>query len=205
MHESLPNHITQGRLEFLRGAARVTLRVEPSMPELFRARFTGPVPELQVQGGTVAVRYPLSFSDWLQLAMPWSQHGAELTLNGSIPWQLDFHGGVSDITGDLSGLQLSALDVAGGASKLLLRLPRPSGIVPIQLHGGASEVTLHRPVGVAASVEIGGGASQLTFDQQRLGAVGGPSRLATTGLEDRPSRYEIHVHGGASQLTVDMR
>ncbi|MDY7228967.1 hypothetical protein [Hyalangium rubrum] len=196
---------SQGRLAFLGGASRVTLRVEPSMPELFRARFEGPVPEVRVQGGSVSVRYQLSFSDWLQCVLDRGGQDVELTLNGAIPWQLDFHGGVSEVSGDLSRLRLSGLEVAGGASKLQLRLPRPTNVVPIHIHGGASQVRLYRPLGTGARVEIAGGVSHLAFDEQRLGAIGGYTRLETPGLEDRLSRYEIIVDGGASHLTVDAR
>lgn len=197
--------VTQGLLRFASGASRLTLHVDASMPELFRARFVGPVPEVRVQNGTLTFRHPHSFSDWLQYALPWSQAGGEITLNGSIPWQLDFHAGVSAVSGDLSQLPLRSLDVAGGASHLRLKLPRPSNIVPIHIHGGASHVTLHRPVGVAAQVEIGGGAAHLSFDEVRIEAIGGSSRLVTPGLEDRAHRYQIHVHGGASHLLIDSR
>lgn len=196
---------THGRLEFLGGASRVTLSADPTMSELVRVRSTGPVPTVRVQGGTVSVRYQLSFSDWLKCALPWGWQGVELLLNGSIPWQLDFHGGVSEVSGDLSRLQLSGLDVAGGASQFRLRLPRPSSVVPIHIHGGASHVRLHRPLGTGARLEIEGGVSHLAFDEQRLGAIGGYTRLETPGLGDRPSRYEINVDGGASHVTVDAR
>lgn len=197
--------VTHGRLQFRHGAAHITLRVDPSMPELYRARFIGPAPEIRVVDGTIDIRYRHSFSDWLQFTVPWRHTRGELVLNGSIPWQLDIHGGASDISGDLSQLQLRSLDVGGGASNLRLRLPRPSSVVPVEIQGGASEVTLHRPVGVAARMEIGGGAAELTFDEQYLGAVGGRTRLATYSIEDRPHRYEIRVRGGASHVTIDTR
>lgn len=196
---------TLGRLEFMHGASRITLRVDPSMPELFRARFVGPVPELRVVDGTVAVRYHLSFSDWLDFALPWRRAGGEIILNGSIPWHLDFHGGASDLSGDLSQLQLRALDIGGGVSNVRLWLPRPSSVVPVDIHGGASHVVFHRPVGVAARVEIDGGVSALDFDEQHLGAVGGSTRLASPGIEDRPHRYEIRVRGGVSHITLNTR
>jgi hypothetical protein len=196
---------SQGRLEFMHGASHITLRVDRSMPELYRARFVGPVPEVRVVDGAVTIRYHLSFSDWLDFALPWKRAGGEIILNGSIPWHLDIHGGASDISGDLSQLQLQALDVGGGVSNIRLRLPRPSSVVPLDIHGGASNVTFHRPLGVAVRMEIDGGASELDFDEQHLGAVGGSTRLASPGIEDRPHRYELRVRGGASHITVSTR
>lgn len=197
--------VTQGRLEFMQGASRITLRVDPEMKELFRARFTGPVPEVLAENGAISVRYHLSFSSWLQLALPWSQASGVITLNGSIPWQLEVHGGASDISGDLSPLQLRSLDVGGGASNVRLRLPKPAGIVPVEIHGGVSNVVFHRPVGTGVRMEIDGGASELDFDEQHLGAVGGSTRLASPGIEDRPHRYELRIRGGASHVTINTR
>lgn len=196
---------TSGRLEFMQGASRITLRVDPNMTELYRARFTGPVPEVRAENGTIAVRYHLSFTGWLQMALPWSQASGEIVLNGSIPWQLEVHGGASDISGDLSALQLRSLDVGGGASNIRLRLPKPASVVPVEIQGGVSNVTFHRPVGTAVRMEIDGGAAELDFDEQHLGAVGGSTRLASPGIEDRPQRYELRIRGGASNITVNTR
>jgi len=46
--------ITSARLEFTRGAARLTIEGE-EIPELFRARFGPPVPPVTVEDGTVTV------------------------------------------------------------------------------------------------------------------------------------------------------
>jgi len=197
--------LTSGRLEFMQGASRITLRVDPTMTELYRARFTGPMPELRAENGTLSVRYPLSFASWLQLAMPWSRASGEIILNGSIPWQLEVHGGASDISGDLSQLPLRSLDVGGGVSNVRLRLPRPSSVVPVEIQGGASNLVFHRPPGTAVRMEIDGGASELDFDEQHLGAVGGSTRLASPGIEDRPHRYELRIRGGASHIIVNTR
>jgi hypothetical protein len=196
---------SQGLLRFTEGASRITLHVDPSMPELFRARYLGPPPHIRVHEGTVTFRHRFSWGDFFKYAMPWGQYAVELTLNGSIPWQFEFAGGVSEVTGDLSQLKLGALDVSGGASKLSLRLPKPSGVVPVHIHGGVSHVTFLRPVGTAARIEIDGGVAWLAFDDNRLGAVGGYTRLESHAIEDRLSRYEFKVGGGASHITVGTR
>ena len=74
--------------------------------------------------------------------------------------------------------------------------------MPVRISGGASKVTLLRPRGSEARAEVSGGASQLVFDDQRLGAVGGRTVLASGGFADAADRYEIRFTGGASQVTV---
>ena len=149
--------ITHGRLQFTRGAANVTLRVDSSKGDLYRARFDGPPPEVHAQDGTVTVRYPRTFHPF-----DWRRRTAEVTLNPAIPWQIEFH-------------------------------------------GGASDVTIHRPKGVVARIRVGRGVSELAFDEQRFGAIGGETRLQTPGYDGAADRYDVEVAGGASKLSVGTR
>ena len=192
--------LTHGRLQFTRGAANVTLRVDSSMEDLYHARFDGLLPEVHAQNGTVTVRYPRTFHPF-----DWRKRSAEVTLNAAIPWQIEFHRGLSWLDADLSSLRLGSFEIAGGVSGVELALPRPSGTVPVRVSGGASEVSIHRPKGVAARLSVGRGASRLAFDEQRFGAIGGETRLQTGDYEDATDRYDVEVTGGASKLTVDSR
>jgi hypothetical protein len=192
--------IMYGHLQFVRGAANVTLRVDSSMGDLYSARFDGPLPEVHAQDGTVTVRYPRTFHPF-----DWRKRAAEVALNGSIPWQIEFRGGLSGLDADLSVLGLGSFEIIGGASRVAVTFPRPSGTVSVRVSGGASDVTIHRPAGVAAQVRVGRGASKLTFDDQHFGAIGGETRLQTPDYEGAADRYDIEVSGGASKLTVDAR
>jgi hypothetical protein len=192
--------ITHGRLQFTRGAANVTLRVDYSMGDLYRARFDGPPPEVHAQDGAVTIRYPRTFHPF-----DWRNRTAEVTLNPAIPWQIEFHGGLSRLDADLSVLELGSFEVTGGASGVAVTLPRPSGTVSVRVSGGASDVSIHRPEGVAARIRVGRGVSKLAFDEQRFGAIGGETRLQTIDYDGAADRYDLEVTGGASKLTVDTR
>lgn len=192
--------ITYGHLQFVRGAANVTLRVDSSLGDLYRARFDGPLPEVHARDGTVTIRYPRTFHPF-----DWRKRAADVTLNGSIPWQIEFRGGLSELNADLSVLRLGSFEIIGGASRVAVTLPRPSGTVSVRVSGGASDITIHRPAGVAARVRVGRGASKLTLDDQHFGAIGGETRLQTPDYEGVADRYDIEVSGGASKLTVDTR
>ena len=58
----------------------------------------------------------------------------------SIPWEFDVQLGAWRLTADLRDLQLSTVMFEGGASKVDLRLPHPSGTVPIHFRAGANDV-----------------------------------------------------------------
>ena len=188
-----------GRLEFARGASRVTIKADGGMSDLFRARFEGTVPMMLADAGRVTIEYPrLSPSEWL---LP-NRRAADVELNASVPWELVFGGGVSRLRADLSGLALRSLVIMGGASDLDVLLPQPLGVVHLRVGGGAAKVVLRRPVGVAAAVAIAGGVSKLALDDDQFGAVGGETHLASTGAGEAPDRYEIQIGGGASELTI---
>jgi hypothetical protein len=194
----------RGHLEFASGAANLVLRVEAEMPDLFRAHFAGVVPDMEARDGSVRIRYPHFWPvDWFRYALSSTRMAADVTLNGAIPWRIEIRGGASRLDGDLSALQLEALEIGGGASRVELTLPRPSGTIPIHIGGGASHVVLHRPKGAAARIRVGGGVVKLAFDAQQFGAIGWLPRLETTGYEDTTDRYDIEIAGGAATLTID--
>jgi hypothetical protein len=84
-------------------------------------------------------------------------------------------------------------------------LPTPSGTVPVRFLGGASNVAIHRPEGVAARVRVDGGSTNLAFDEQRFGALGGEVSLRSLEYEGDSDRYDITITGGASNVAIDTR
>jgi hypothetical protein len=191
--------LNTGRLEFARGAPRLTVR-GGGIPELVRARFDGPTPQVLVDGGAVTVRYPrFPFRGWLR---PWVRRGGQVTLNNNVSWDLSIHGGVAHLDADLRDLQLEVLEVRQGASRLDLRLPHPSGVVPVRIGGGASHVRIRRPAGIPVRLGIGRGVADLTFDNQEFGAVGGRLRLESPQAGAAEGSYQIEIAGGAAHVQV---
>ena len=109
------------------------------------------------------------------------------------------------------------MEVSGGISKVELNLPRPTAVVPVRLSGGANDLVLHRPAGVAVRLRIRGGVNKVTFDGQAVHKRGdiafagqppeqpGEIAIETPDLAASPQRYEIELSGGANRLTVDTR
>lgn len=185
-----------GRLRFMTGASRVMLRADAPSELLYVARFEGKVPIVREEAGTVSIQYP-RFS-----LLDWRKQGAQISLNATIPWQLELKGGVSKLDAELSALKLEGLELTGGASDCVVKLPRPVGTVPIRLSGGASDLTMHLPPGAAARLQVRGGVSKLVFQEQRLGAVGGAMNLESPDFKSTADRYDIEFTGGASNLSI---
>jgi DNA-binding MarR family transcriptional regulator len=186
----------QGRLRFGAGWGRLTLR-GARIKDLYRATFEGRRPQVTVgANGEVDVVYK-SFT-WFGPR----EISAQLTLTSAVPWSIELRRGISRLVADLRDLSISSIEISGGTSESELSLPRPRGTSTVRVTGGASRLVIRRPRGTAALVSVRGGASNLVFDAQQLGAVGGATRLSTTGWDTAPDRWSIEVTGGASDLSV---
>jgi hypothetical protein len=159
------------------------------------------MPTVGVQSGIVTILYPrIPVDDWLDRR---SERLAGVELNARIPWDIEIRGGASRLVADLRGLRLGALSVDGGASRLEVVLPAPSGTVVVVVLGGASNVAIQRPKGTAARLRVRGGATKLQFDERRIGASGGELDLQSRNYEGATDRYDIAVTGGANNLSID--
>jgi hypothetical protein len=184
--------VDMGRLVFARGVAHLTIGVDGSMEDLYRARFEGKVPDVRVDGGTVTVKYRPSFR---------ATRG-ELTLSGRVPWAIKAGMGMSNVVADLEDLELTGLEISGGASRLEVKLPRPKAAVRVRIGGGTSNVELIRPASVPVRVRIGGGASKLAIDDFHVGAAGGKTDWRSPDYDLVEGRYDIEIGAGASRVTV---
>ena len=190
-----------GRLRFTNGAHRVVIRASSHLRGLYRARFGERMPVVEVRGGVVSIRYTwVASCDWTGNH---PERPAEIALNAGIPWDVDVRGGASRLLADLSGLRLGSLKVDGGASRLEVVLPDPSGAVTVVILGGASNVAIRRPEGVSARLRVEGGVTNLTFDDRRIGATGGELVLQSRGYEDAVDRYDVAVTGGANNMSIE--
>lgn len=188
---------TSGRLRFTCGAHRVVIRADVHLRGLYRARFGYRKPVVGVRGGVVTIRFP--DCDWLNLR---SERPAEVELNARIPWDVEIRGGASRLAADLRELRLGSLSLDGGASRLEVVLPAPSGAVAVVILGGASNVAILRPNGVAARLRVGGGATNLQFDERHIGAAGRELDLRDRDYDSAVDRYDVAFTGGANNVSI---
>jgi len=186
-----------GQLVVACGIARLSLHADDRMTRLYQARFEGPLPKVSTKEGGVSIRYPRRL-----LGLGEKQGRAEIALNSAIPWQIVIHGGAPEIEAHLRGLDLARMEVIGGFSLIRLDLGAPTGRVPIQIKGGASEITVMRPAGVAARAHLKGWVSELVFDEQAWSGAGNNVRLQSPGFDPTVPCYDIEVTGHANMITI---
>jgi class 3 adenylate cyclase len=178
-------------------AGNLAIRLDPSLREAYRARFGRRAPRVRDQGGTVTIEYPLGLFGALARREP-----STVRLDASTPWKIEGRGPLRGVTVDLAAGILGGFEAKGGATRVTMSLPPPSGRVVLRFAGGLSEVTIHRPAGAEVGLRVTGGVSNLRLDDQAFRAVGGQTLLRTSGFEGASDRYEIEALRGARALTV---
>ena len=111
-------------------------------------------------------------------------------------------GGAAEVVAELGGLYLAELEIKGGFSTISLNLPTPSGVVPIRVTGGASEITVSRPAGVAVRIHLKGWVSELVFDDQTINGVDNNMRLQSSGFDPSATYYDIEITSYANKVTI---
>jgi TetR/AcrR family tetracycline transcriptional repressor len=184
---SLP--IEQARLE-IDWVSRLTIRADPTIPDLYAAYSEGKPPEVYASNGVVHLLHTRG------------RKPSVILLNATVPWEIHARHGASQFAADLRGLMLRAFDIDGGSSSLELTFPPPSGAVPIRLRGGTSKLTIHRPAEVPIRVEIRGGMNHLSFDRKTF-TPAGELTVQSPGYDRVADRYDVSLTGGASKLVID--
>ena len=128
----------------------------------------------------------------------------EIELNPRHPWRFQIQGATWNTVLDVGGLDVRAIKLDSGAAKVECFLPRPRGVVPIEVSGGVVGLTLHRPRGVAVVADISSGALRVKLDDYAVKAAVTDSQWESVqGASVAPDRYLLSIKGGAVQVTLD--
>jgi TetR/AcrR family transcriptional regulator, tetracycline repressor protein len=128
----------------------------------------------------------------------------EIELNPRHPWRFQIQGATWNTVLQVGGLDVRAIKLDSGAAKVECFLPRPRGVVPIEVSGGVVGLSLHRPRGVAVAADISTGAVRIKLDDYSVKAAVIDSQWESTeGASTAPDRYQLRIGGGAVQVSLD--
>jgi len=199
--------LTAATLDLSYNAATVDIRAGSLGDSLYQAHVDYPGSEnpptisLDRESGTLEIRESASFVPFRLFGS--SRRHLLVTLSDRIPWAIQVGGGATNLRLDLGGLQLSKLQVSGGANRLDAHLPSPKGTVLIDVSGGASNLTLRAPAQSEWRVAVSGGVSAVTINGSSSGTLGGDFQRQSPGYDSATNRFDIQISGGASR--VDFR
>ena len=198
---SAPLGASRGRrLVFDSGASWARLAAEEMPGELYRAVFRGRAPRVWLDDHSLTIHYHPFLGPGRQGGA--GEMAAEISLNDSIPWEIEIRGGAVHLDAELGGLVIRSLDIIGGASQLRLSLPEQEGTTYIYISGGLTNGLIRRPPSVGVRVRVSGGAAGLLCDDRRYPSSGGELVVESANNGSAASRYDIRISGGASNLTL---
>jgi hypothetical protein len=202
--ESAPlDGATRADVTLKHGAGRLSVRAGEDTAQLFAGTFGGGIEKkLERHDGTAVLELKTPSNAWGNVGFPFGR-GFEwnLGLNPTIPIALKYEGGAAETKMDLSGIQLTQLEINTGASATDVVLPPPQGKMRVVVHSGAASVKLRLPPNVSASIRGTMGLGALDIDQTRF-----PNRGMGIHQSDNYAtaidRIEMTVEGGVGSVQI---
>ena len=195
--------LTEATLEIDAGASTVTLSGSTGVgADLYRAHleYTGPTPTVNHDSsrGTVRINQRSNNFGILQPL----HFKANVQLNPGVAWAIRLNSGATTTTINVAHVHVTSVTLNSGAGRDDITLGPASGLVPVEINGGALTVHLHRPSETEATIEVSGGAVSLDADGRSMHAIGHLT-YTSSGFSGAANGYRIKVNGGACTVTLD--
>ena len=127
-----------------------------------------------------------------------------IILSTKVRWSLRFSGGSDEQVIDMTGGQVSEVSLVGGARRVELTLPKPSGTVPVQVTGALEELSVSSPADAPVRVKVEAGAKTVAAGTRTLRDVVAGSTLTPKGWEVN-DRYDVDAKSWVTLLSVDAK
>jgi hypothetical protein len=127
--------------------------------------------------------------------------GLEVLLSSKVRWALRFTAGGDEQVVDLSGGQLTRVDVLGASRRFELSLPKPTGTVPVSITGAIEDFSVTSPTGNPVRVQLGSGAKTVAAGDRTLRDVK-PGSTLTPKNWNVQDRYDVDAAARLTLLTV---
>jgi cell wall-active antibiotic response 4TMS protein YvqF len=195
--------LQQASLEVNAGSATIDITAGSDLgSQLYRAHieYPGSKPDISFDktSGAVTIsqgsNYPFGIAN--------GRFGLSVQLNSDVRWTITENTGASRDTINVAHVKVSGISVNTGASVEELTLGSATGIVPVEINGGALTVHIHRSSGAEASVRVSGGLDNLTADGHSQHGIGDLT-YESSGFSGASDSYRITVNGGACTVTLD--
>ena len=189
---------TSATFEFLSSATRVDMRVDDLGDQLFR---------ITTPAGSTVRPAALLEGDGVRLTLTSTGHGNRpvavgVVLNADVRWTLRIAGGLRVGMLDLRGGTVAAVDLAGGAGRLDLSLPRPDGTLSVRMSGGVNLFRLATVDDAPVRVTARAGAGQIVLDGTATNAVARGASFRSPGWSDETDRIDLDAVAGFGTLRV---
>lgn len=188
---------SQASFEVLAATNRVTITIGELGEDLYRISTpedAGFVPSPSIRSDEVQ----------LQVSRDGDGTGSEIdiVLAAKVRWALRLSGYAEEQDIDLSGGQVSGIEMVGGMRNAQMTLARPVGTVPIKVNGAAEKLVVKSLTGSPVRVKVGGGAQTVVAGTRTLRDVA-PGSTLTPKNWAVPNRYDVGAGAPITTLTVE--
>jgi TetR/AcrR family tetracycline transcriptional repressor len=193
--EKEPTAAPEGHLVLEHGALNATICAGTVLHGLYHLTYEGRPPTVAAaRDGTVRLRQRRGRATSCVVA-----------LNDAIPWDVTIAGGAVHVLVDSVRLRLRSLRINGSSSEVTLRLPTPTGTVPLHIRGSVQKLLIERPYTAALRVHVQRSSSHLVLDDLQLSWAGGGTDWESPSYAAAADRYDLEIHGSADAVTVSRR
>jgi len=130
----------------------------------------------------------------------WFEDQWKLGLSNKVPMAIHLRSGASKVYADLLDNKVESIDLNTGASDVVMQLPKAAGFTKVMVKGGAANIKLSVPKGVAARIRSTGALSSLSVDESRFPSSKG--WFVSPDFNSAKNRVDIEISAGVSSVTV---
>lgn len=204
VNESAPlNGATRARISLKHGAGKLNVHAGNDASLLFAGTFAGGVDKkISRNGDTASLELKTPSDVWTGMnflggrGLEW-----DVALHPIIPLEIKYEGGAAETKMELSGIQLTALEINTGASATDVVLPLPQGTMRVVVHSGAASVKLRLPQNVAATIRGTMGLGSMDIDLARF-PNRGLGMYQSDNYATATDRIEMTVEGGVGSVQI---
>jgi hypothetical protein len=126
----------------------------------------------------------------------------EVVLAAKVRWQLRFSGYAEKQVVDVSGGQVSGIEMVAGAKEAQVTLARPTGTVPLRINGAVDNLVLKSPADNPMRIKLDGGAQTVVAGSRTIEDMAAGSTLTPKGW-NTTDRYDVTAGARITALTVE--
>jgi hypothetical protein len=135
-----------------------------------------------------------------RIGAPSGAADVETRVASDVSTTLTVNGGAGEFIIDLRDVTVRSADLNVGAASLTLTLPKPSGMVTIDVAAGASTVIVEVPDGVEAQITTKGALLTLRSSNPRV--VASSNSAETSGYGSATARVSVRITAGVSSIAI---
>jgi hypothetical protein len=131
--------------------------------------------------------------------------GADIVLNAKVSWTVRLAGRSTEQDIDMRTGGLAGVELAGGASRVTLELPKPKGTASLSVTAAVQELDIQAAAGTPVRLRLGKGASVATVDGTTFRTVKPGTALTSAGWKSARNRYDVATSATVNSASVDHR